>query len=142
MAWNRMIVGMGVGVALLGLTAGANAQQAQPSPQAAKPPVMQHTAQGRAQCLMCHGGTMPNIKAAPKSHEGRGNEICLSCHAKEAAIQTKTPPGITHVVKGREQCLMCHAGTMPNIKGVPEDHKGVDVKYCTLCHTAAAPAPK
>jgi hypothetical protein len=127
--------------ALMGLPAGARAQQAQQAPPANKPPAMQHTAQGRAQCLMCHGGTMPNIKAAPASHAGRGNETCLLCHAKDAMMQTATPAAMPHVVKGREQCLMCHGGTMPNMKKVPDNHQGIDVKNCTLCHTAP-PAAK
>jgi hypothetical protein len=131
-----------MGAAWLGLPAAVNGQQTPQSQHTAKPPTMQHTAQGRAQCLMCHGGTMPNIKAAPQNHEGRGNEACLWCHAKEASIQTKTAAAVAHPVKGREQCLMCHGGTMPNIKGVPEDHKGIDNKYCTMCHAASAATPK
>jgi hypothetical protein len=140
MGWKQIVVGAGVGAALLGMSATAVAQQTQQAQEAAKPPAMQHTAQGRAQCLMCHGGTMPNIKAVPKNHEGRGNEACLWCHSKDAAVQSKTPAATPHPVQGREQCLMCHGGTMPNMKAVPEDHKGVDNKYCTMCHTASAAA--
>jgi hypothetical protein len=128
---------MGVSAALLGWPVVVAAQQA---PAAAKPPVMQHTDQGRAQCLMCHAGTMPNIKAVPKNHEGRGNDACLLCHAKDAPIQTADAAAVPHVVKGREQCLMCHGGTMPNMKKVPDNHRGIDVKNCTLCHVPSAAA--
>jgi hypothetical protein len=118
----------------MALPSGVQAQAAAP----AKPMVMQHTAQGRAQCLMCHGGKMPNIVAAPTSHEGRGVETCMWCHAKDASIQTKDPGPTTHTLQGRDQCLMCHGGTMPNIKAAPaESHKGMENKNCTMCHPAA-----
>lgn len=139
MIWNRIVVGLGL-AALAGLPASMSAQQTQQAQQANKPPAMQHTAQGRAQCLMCHGGTMPNIKAAPESHAGRANDTCLLCHAKDAAMQTAIPAATPHAVKGREQCLMCHGGTMPNMKKVPDNHQGIDNKNCTLCHAASAAA--
>jgi hypothetical protein len=139
MGWNRVIFGVGV-AAILGWPVAAGAQQTQQAQQANKPPAMQHVAEGRAQCLMCHGGTMPNVKAAPANHAGRGNETCLWCHAKDAAMQTATPAAVPHVVKGREQCLMCHGGTMANMKKVPDNHQGIDNKNCTLCHVASAAA--
>ncbi len=42
---------------------------------------MAHDLEGRAQCLMCHSGAMPNIPAPPEDHEGRGNEYCTLCHS-------------------------------------------------------------
>jgi peptidoglycan-associated lipoprotein len=105
--------------------------------QAKQPPVMPHDTAGRGQCLMCHGGAMEGIKAAPKDHAGRTNSQCLMCHAKDSPMQTGTPPAMAHTVAGKEQCLTCHGGAMEGIKAAPANHKGIDVKNCALCHTVA-----
>lgn len=103
--------------------------------QAAKPKAMSHSAEGRSNCMMCHSGAMEAVPGVPASHEGRPNEVCLWCHAPDAAIQTKEPPVVPHQLEGREQCIMCHSGKMEAVPAVPADHEGRDVKYCTLCHT-------
>lgn len=107
--------------------------------QAKKPPVMPHEKAGREQCTMCHGGTMEGIKAMPANHTGRGNEVCTLCHAKDSPGQTAAAPApaMPHAVAGREQCMMCHGGAMEGVKAAPANHKGIDAKNCTLCHTAA-----
>jgi len=120
----------------------ATAQPKQPRPamaQATKPPVMPHEKAGREQCAMCHSGAMEGIKAMPANHKGRGNEVCTLCHAKDSPVQTAAgpTPAISHEVAGREQCLMCHGGAMEGIKAAPANHKGIDAKNCTLCHTVA-----
>jgi hypothetical protein len=128
--FGQTLVGLGIGALCLALPAPARAQ-------AAKPPIMQHTAQGRDQCLMCHGGKMQNIVAVPTSHEGRENGTCRWCHAKDGLMQAGTPGPTTHTLQGRDQCLMCHGGKMPNIKAAPaESHKGIENKSCTMCHVA------
>jgi hypothetical protein len=125
---NSKVLGAVGAVLLLGLTAVPLAAQ--------KPPAMSHTAQGRANCLMCHSGNMPNVPGVPASHAERPNETCLWCHAPDAAIQTAEPPAIPHTLQGRANCMMCHSGAMQAVPGVPDDHEGRDVKYCTMCHTS------
>ena len=49
-------------------------------------------------------------------------------------MQTGTPPAMAHTVAGKEACLTCHGGAMEGIKAAPANHKGFDVKNCTLCH--------
>ena len=39
-----------------------------------------HDVAGRGQCLMCHGGTMEGMKAAPANHKGIDNKNCTVCH--------------------------------------------------------------
>jgi hypothetical protein len=132
MRWTYL-VGLGVGVACL---AGAQPAQAQAAA-AKKPPVMTHDKAGREQCAMCHGGAMEGIKAMPADHKGRANDACLLCHAKDSPLQTATAVPMSHAAAGREQCMMCHGGTMEGMKAAPANHKGFDVKNCTLCHKPA-----
>lgn len=132
MRWTYL-VGLGVGVACL---AGAQPALAQAAA-AKKPPVMTHDKAGREQCVMCHGGAMEGIKAMPADHKGRANDGCLLCHAKDSPMQTATVGPLGHPVAGREQCMTCHGGTMQGMKAVPANHKGYDVKNCTLCHKPA-----
>ena len=129
MRWTYL-VGTGLGLACLAVAQPAVAQ-------ATKPPVMSHEVAGREQCAMCHGGAMEGIKAMPADHKGRTNDQCTLCHAKDSAMQTGTPTAMAHELAGREQCLMCHGGAMEGIKAAPANHKGIDNKNCTLCHTAA-----
>jgi len=107
--------------------------------QATKPPVMGHDAAGREQCMMCHtAGAMEAVPDAPASHEGRAVETCLMCHAADSPVQTADPKPIPHPLEGRDNCAMCHtAGAMEAVPDTPASHEGWDVKYCTLCHTAA-----
>ncbi|MDH4043782.1 MAG: hypothetical protein OEY20_04715 [Gemmatimonadota bacterium] len=48
--------------------------------QTATPPAMTHDVAGREQCLMCHGGAMEGMKAAPANHKGIDNKNCTLCH--------------------------------------------------------------
>jgi hypothetical protein len=48
--------------------------------QSASPPAVPHDTAGREQCLLCHGGTMEGMKAAPASHKGFDNKACTMCH--------------------------------------------------------------
>jgi len=132
MRWTYL-VGLGMGVVCL---AGAQPAQAQ-APAAKKPPVMTHDKAGREQCAMCHGGDIEGIKAMPAGHKGRANDACLLCHAKDSPLQTTTPGPLSHAAAGREQCMMCHGGAMEGMKAAPANHKGYDVKNCTLCHKPA-----
>ena len=100
---------------------------------AAKPPVMSHTEEGRANCMMCHSGKMQGMKAAPaETHKDLENGSCLLCHSAESPLQTAAAPMMKHTAEGKDNCLMCHSGKMPNIAAAP--HEGVDNKYCGLCH--------
>jgi len=129
MRWTYL-VGMGLGVACLAVAQPAAAQ-------AKKPPAMTHEVAGREQCSMCHGGAMEGIKAMPADHKGRENTVCTLCHAKDSPMQSGTPTAIPHDLQGRDQCTMCHGGAMEGIKAAPANHKGIDNKNCTLCHSVA-----
>jgi hypothetical protein len=128
----RVVLALGLSLGALAVASPVRAQAAAPT----KPPVIAHDTAGRGQCLMCHGGTMEGIKAVPKNHAGRTNAQCLMCHAKDSPMQTATAPAMAHSPAGKEQCMMCHGGAMEGIKAAPANHKGWDVKNCTLCHAA------
>ncbi|MGD8728028.1 MAG: hypothetical protein PVH40_10305 [Gemmatimonadales bacterium] len=104
--------------------------------QAAKPNPVEHTVEGRDQCLMCHkAGAMETATDVPADHADRPNETCMWCHAPDAAMLTQEPSAISHDLEGRAQCEMCHGGAMPNIPATPESHEGRSSEYCTLCHS-------
>jgi hypothetical protein len=105
---------------------------AQAQDEAAKPPVMSHSPDGKDNCLMCHSGKMEGMKAIPANHADRDNGSCLLCHAAESPLQTAEAPMMKHTAEGKDNCLMCHSGKMPNIAAAP--HEGIDNKYCGLCH--------
>ncbi|MGE5286305.1 MAG: cytochrome c3 family protein [Micromonosporaceae bacterium] len=126
----KVLAAVGFALATVAVGTPLWAQAAAPK----KPPVIAHDTAGRGQCLTCHGGAMEGIKAAPKDHAGRTNAQCLMCHAKTSPMQTGTPPAMAHTVAGKEACLTCHGGAMEGIKAAPANHKGFDVKNCTLCH--------
>ncbi len=106
----------------------------------AKPSVTTHEVEGRGDCLMCHGGTMPNVKAVPENHADRPSSACGWCHDKDSEMQRSTPKATTHPVEGRGDCLMCHGGAMPAVKAVPESHAGRENTTCAWCHMPASPA--
>ncbi len=103
------------------------------------PPAMSHSAEGRDDCMMCHkAGAMEPVPDAPANHVDRPSEICLMCHAPDAAVQTTAPVAVPHSLEGRDDCLMCHTvGAMEPVPDVPEDHAGMENAYCTLCHQPA-----
>ncbi len=104
------------------------------------PPAMQHPAEGRDNCMMCHkAGAMEAVPDAPADHAERANTTCMMCHAKDAKVQTTAPKVITHPLEGRADCLMCHKpGAMEPVPDTPADHAGRESKVCTLCHQPAA----
>jgi hypothetical protein len=103
------------------------------------PPAMAHDAAGRDNCLMCHkAGAMEPVPDVPASHADYTNDICMMCHAPDAAVQTTAPPAIPHPLEGRDNCLMCHtAGAMEPVPDVPADHEGRGNNLCRLCHAPA-----
>ncbi|MFQ5746752.1 MAG: hypothetical protein ACE5HF_05980 [Gemmatimonadota bacterium] len=132
MSRSRAMAGLAV---LLAWSAAPVAGQDAP----VKPPLPAHELEGRTACLMCHSGAMEAIKGVPESHEGRPNEICAWCHAKDAAIQTTDPPMPTHDMTGRDNCLMCHKpGAIEMAPDTPADHEGRGVEWCLLCHSPPA----
>lgn len=124
------------GIAVLVLLGGPAAALGQATQAAAKPPVPKHELAGREKCLSCHAtGTAEGAKAIPANHKDRAEATCVWCHAKDAAMQTKTPPQIAHTLQGRGMCLMCHkVGVMPAVPDVPADHQGRTEKQCQMCH--------
>jgi len=47
----------------------------------ADPPVISHTLEGRAQCMMCHkAGAMEAVPDAPASHASFDVKYCTLCH--------------------------------------------------------------
>lgn len=104
------------------------------------PPAMQHALEGRANCMMCHkAGQMEAVPDVPANHAEWPNEICMDCHAKDAAVQTTAPPAMTHPKEGRQACSMCHAaGKMEAVPDMPASHEGRADQYCTLCHMPSA----
>ncbi len=102
--------------------------------EAATPNVVPHDTADRAECLACHSGALGGVPAAPASHEGRENDVCLVCHSADSPIQSAVPKAIPHDLAGREQCLMCHSGALEGIPVPPANHEKIDVKYCRLCH--------
>lgn len=98
-----------------------------------KPTVVPHDLEGKANCMMCHSGKMPNVAAAPQeTHADFTNEQCMLCHAADSPIQTAAPTAIPHDLEGKANCAMCHSGKMPNVAAIP--HEGIDQANCTVCH--------
>ena len=103
--------------------------------QQAKPKVVTQDLASRDTCVMCHSGATEAVPRVPASHEGRPIEVCLWCHAPDAAMQTQTPQAVSHTIEGRDQCMMCHKpGAMEPVPDTPADHEPRDVKYCIMCH--------
>lgn len=45
------------------------------------PKEIDHTLEGRSDCMMCHkAGNMPGVPAAPADHAGRESTTCQMCH--------------------------------------------------------------
>lgn len=135
-----MIIGRTFLILLSGLLLGPGVATALAQQEAAaKPPVVSHELEGRAECLMCHSGAMEGMPAVPESHEGRENSTCLWCHAADATIQTvDVVPPIPHELEGRDECGMCHASGMEGMPQSPADHEGRPNDSCGLCHEPSA----
>ncbi len=132
------------------------------------PPNTPHTLEGRADCLLCHGSTLPT------SHAGRTSATCTLCHqAAPAAAPTATPrptavptPAPT-TVPGQPTSTPAPtavpsptatpvtAGAPPKvphtlegrsecllchgtIAKLPQNHAGRTNQTCALCHQAGA----
>lgn len=107
-----------------------------------------HTTVGRDDCLLCHD--KPGPSQVPRSHKGRANETCLTCH-REAPVKgaegadAVTVPVAPHPVDGLGDCLSCHG--VGRFSPVPASHQGRDNSTCLLCHHsvssshASTPAP-
>lgn len=108
--------------------------------QIARPRAVQHSLEGRDQCLLCHAaGAMEPVPDVPETHTDRPIATCLWCHAPGSAMLTKDPTPIPHELEGRAQCLLCHApGAMQPVPDTPADHEGRAEQFCGLCHKSAA----
>jgi hypothetical protein len=120
-------------VAVLGAFATQGGAWKKPPPMAAAHP----NVPAGADCMMCHKAGMQ--RPAPADHATIPTTMCLLCHAKDAAVQTKVPPAMAAAhprLPAGADCMMCHKAGMA--KPAPADHAGRDVKYCGLCHKPAA----
>ena len=114
------------------------AMPAQASAQEAGLPAVSHDLEGRDQCLMCHNGMMQDVPATPENHKGRGNEVCLWCHAPDSPMLTAQVKAIPHSLEDKTECMMCHtAGTMEDTPDVPTSHEGRGNEHCQMCHKAS-----
>ena len=48
--------------------------------QTTTPGPLSHPVAGREQCMMCHGGAMEGMKAAPANHKSYDVKNCTLCH--------------------------------------------------------------
>ncbi|MBI4304199.1 MAG: c-type cytochrome [Chloroflexi bacterium] len=96
------------------------------------PPLVPHSIEGRADCLLCHEKGIGGAPQYPSSHIGRPSDVCLTCHAPATAENvvtvlptTPTPPAPpleptpTAVSAGElyvARCAACHGA---NRQGVP-----------------------
>lgn len=112
----------------------------QPSDPNAPPAQIPHPIGGNPDCQICHS-LKSKVRPMPDSHQGRTNELCLSCHIPSIPpegydAQAGKPPGITHEITGRTECLGCHDTGASSFPQVPQSHK--DQNYtnaqCTSCH--------
>ena len=53
-------------------------EEEKPEPVESIGPYIPHTAEGRADCLACHGSRV--LWPVPPSHAGRENSTCVACH--------------------------------------------------------------
>lgn len=136
-----LTVGSVLAFCSLGVTTGRAQEQEQEAETWITPPPMEHQLEKRQNCVMCHaGGMIPNVPLMPENHEGRPNEVCLLCHAQDAAVQTTVPPVMGHELEEREECLVCHvAGAEEEAPDIPSDHEGRENDFCMLCHQSAPP---
>ncbi len=58
-------------------------EEAAPSPPAMTIPKVPHALEGRSACLSCHEPGVMEVPRIPDDHEGRPNDVCLSCHDTE-----------------------------------------------------------
>lgn len=127
----------------------ANGTHGSPTPgPGLQPPAILHATEGRAECLTCHEGGLP------EDHATRTSDTCVVCHQKaEGTTSTPTPTSphvprtgtppteaptrpvepaqVPHTPDGRSDCLTCHAAS------VPQDHADRDNTTCTMCHEPA-----
>ena len=106
---------------------------------------VQHSMEGRADCLMCHGADA--IKPYPESHEGWTDDVCLLCHKTGAAPTEAEHPFPQDHDAAAGNCVLCHPGgdfsiyrceTCHALEGMSQVHeaRGIDAieGKCVLCH--------
>jgi predicted CXXCH cytochrome family protein len=105
--------------------------QQSPDVIAGETPQVPHPGPGRI-CLDCHstGGLVP----VTRTHDGRGNDICLACHPVVAEMVDVAVPKAPHRVGPDKACSSCHGpgGSKP----MPLDHEGREDRLCVACHEA------
>lgn len=91
-------------------------------------PIINHSLDGRADCLLCHTATSP--VSFPASHAAFPVTACQVCHSTEREGEPPTP--ISHPLEGHEECRTCHWLT-----ALPASHQMAVFTSadCLLCHT-------
>ena len=84
--------------------------------------------------LPCSGGH-PDYRVTP-THEGKGNETCMWCHATDSPMLTMVPTAAPHARATAEtDCMRCHApGANERALDVPATHEGRANGTCFWCH--------
>ncbi len=93
-------------------------------------PAIPHVLTNRDNCLGCH--STQTLLSVPSDHQGRGNNMCTSCHKSATNPTSSMAEAIPHNLEGRENCLMCHASGTP--EGIPSSHQGRTSDVCVACH--------
>jgi formate dehydrogenase gamma subunit len=111
---------------------GAPAEGSAPAPAGA--PVINHTLEGRDNCLLCHAATA--AVPFPASHANFPLSTCLVCHSTQGV--GPVPPAIKHSLEGRSECLTCHALDL-----LPASHQAAKFtsQDCLLCHAPEGASP-
>lgn len=109
----------------------------------APPAQVPHPIGGNPDCQICHG-LDSKVRPMPASHEGRTNDLCLSCHVPTIPpegydAQAGKPPGITHEIAGRAECLGCHNTGATSFAQIPSSHQTQNYTdaQCVTCHQPA-----
>lgn len=109
----------------------------------APPAQVPHPIGGNPDCQICHG-LDSKVRPMPASHEGRTNDLCLSCHVPTIPpegydAQAGKPPGITHEIAGRAECLGCHNTGATSFAQIPPSHQTQNYTdaQCVTCHQPA-----
>lgn len=86
--------------------------------------------------MVCHAIGASPILDVPETHEGRGNDSCLWCHASDSPMLTVQPTDTPHARATDEtDCAQCHAPEAnPEVTSVPATHEGRGNESCMWCH--------
>ncbi len=90
-------------------------------------PMIAHPAEGRDDCLFCHGDD--RLVPKPNNHVDVPSAACQLCHSDEE--EGGGPRLISHSIEGRTKCTLCHATDL-----LPESHLEMDFanQDCVICH--------